>query len=98
MKGRKPPLVAWFLATLFALVLGWLGLSAIVEQSITTGGKFGIHHAEGASAVIVGFIFIGFALVSLGLLAEFSRFRNLIWLVLALACLLGMAIYVLRIS
>lgn len=76
-----------------AVVLGILGFVAISERAITTGGRAGIHHAEGISAVILGFCFIGFALAALGLLACYSRFRSLIWLSLSLLWLAGVVVY-----
>jgi hypothetical protein len=95
MHANRLPFVAWFLAIIFTIVLGHLGYLAITERSITTGGRGGIHHAEGTSAVVLGFGFIGFALASLGSLAIFNRFRNLIWLFLSLLWLSSITIYAL---
>lgn len=95
MHVNRPPFIAWFLAITFATVLGVLGFVAISERAITTGGRTGIHHAERTSAVVLGFGFIGFALASLGSLAFYNRFRNLIWFLLALLWLTGIAIYAL---
>ena len=93
MHPHKLPFIAWFGAIVFAVVLGSLGFLAITERAITTGGRNGIHHAEGTSAVVLGFGFIGFAFASLGSLAVFNRFRNLIWFLLALLWLASIAIY-----
>lgn len=93
MHANKLPFVAWFGAILFAVVLGALGFVAISERAITTGGRTGIYHAEGSSAVVLGFGFIGFALASVGSLAVYSRFRNLIWLSLAILWLASVAVY-----
>ena len=95
MHANRLPFVAWFGAITFAVVLGFLGFVAISEHAITTGGRTGIHHAEGNSAVVLGFGFIGFALASLGSLALYNRFRNLIWFFLVLLWLASIALYAL---
>jgi len=60
--------------------VGWIG---ITDHQLTTGGKLGISTSYGLSAVVLGWIFIGGAFWLLGLLASRYRFKNAIWLGLA---------------
>lgn len=50
----------WVVSILCFVVLSTLGHIATIEQSITVGGRFGLHHADGISAVVTGVIlFVG---------------------------------------
>lgn len=82
--------VATFVAALVFASLAWIAIS---ERSITLASKTGLNHSEGLAAVIHGFVFIGIAIALLGTFASASRWRNLIWLGLALAWAAGTAIY-----
>lgn len=93
MHGNRVPRLIGFAVFLAAVVFGVLGIAAISERAITTGGRAGIHHAEDTSAVILGFFFVGVALAALGSLAYYNPFRNLIWLLLALLWLASFAAY-----
>jgi hypothetical protein len=88
MRGIRPPSIISFAIVAAVFVLGWLSWTAITERAITTGGRTGIHHKEGLSAVISGFFYLGAALFVLGLLAHTNRFKRLIWAGLALAWVL----------
>jgi hypothetical protein len=91
MTRPRIPFVGWFLSLSFAATFGALAYVAIFDQVISTATKTGTSYAVGTAAVVRGFIFLGVAIASLGLLATASRFRNLIWLGLALvwgACVL----------
>jgi hypothetical protein len=98
MHTDKLPLAIRLSVIVSAIVLGILGFVAISERAITTGGRAGIHHAEGVSALVVGFGLIGFALAALGSLAFYGRFRNLIWLSLLLLWMTGIAVYAVAVS
>lgn len=90
MRVSGPIAVAILVAAMVCASLAWIAIS---EQSITLGGKTGTSHAEGLHAVIHGFVFLGAALWLLGMFASASRWRNLIWMGMALAWAGGTAIY-----
>jgi hypothetical protein len=94
MPRTKLPFVAWFGAFACTAVLGSLAFVAITERSLSTGGRSGIHHYEGAAAVHMGFFFYAVVLVVWGAIARVSRFHRLIWLALALVWLGSVGAYV----
>jgi TRAP-type C4-dicarboxylate transport system permease small subunit len=77
-RSNRLPFVVWLLCLSFAIVFGTHGWVAVTERWITTGGRTGIHHSEGLSAVVQGCFFLGVAVASLGLLAMANRFKRLI--------------------
>lgn len=92
MARNRLPFVGWFLSLAFAATFGALAYVAIFDRVISTASKTGMSYSEGPAAVVRGFFYLAVAIASLGLLATASRFRNLIWLGLALlwgACVLA---------
>jgi hypothetical protein len=77
-----------------ALVLASLGYFGVVERRISVGGRTGhISYHEGLSAVIDGWFFFGAALGVLGIFANASRFKRLIWLGLAVLWLGAVTVF-----
>jgi hypothetical protein len=93
MRRDPIPFIIWFAVGAFVIVFGSLAWIAITEKAISTGTRTGISHKEGLGAVVSGFFYLGVAVAALGVLAYRNRFKRLIWLALAVAWLLGVAIY-----
>ena len=53
-----------------------LAYIALTEQSITLGGRSGIHHYEGGWASGMGVLMIGAALIGVDWLARLNRWRR----------------------
>jgi hypothetical protein len=85
--------IEWFLTILWIVVFGSLSYIAFTERSITLGGKGGFHHSDGLSAVIMGFILLGAALLGVGLLFSLHAFERLLQLLLFLGWLGSIIIY-----
>jgi len=72
--------------------LGWFG---VTEQQLTTTVKYrGIATYHGLAAVIQGWFWFAGSVFFLGVSASVSRFRNLIWFVLAVLYIASLAAYV----
>jgi len=76
--------------SIFCVVLAYI---AIHERSITLGGRNGITHSEGLSAVISGFTFIGAALLGVNWLLRLHAFKRLLQMLLILGWLCSAIIY-----
>ena len=83
----RPPLFIVITCAVCALICLSLGLLGITQEQLTTGGKLGIHSTSGVAAVVQGWLWLGAALVFLGLPASRWRFRKLLWLGLAVVYL-----------
>jgi hypothetical protein len=89
---QRPDALITFLCIAWIVILGGLGLSAIILESVTISTKVGLSHSEGLAAIVEGCIFIGFALIGfLPFLAPYPSRRFLIallfgfWLVGSIA-------------
>ena len=87
-----PPLLATAIA-FASLICGALGFLAVSERELTTGGRVGIHHSSGLTAVIAGWLFVAGALALLGMFANASRFKRLIWVMLAVVWSASVTVY-----
>jgi hypothetical protein len=85
--------IEWFLTILWIAVFGSLSYIALTERSITLGGKGGLHHSAGLSAVIMGFMLLGAALLGVSLLFSLHAFERLLQLLLFLGWLGSIIIY-----
>jgi hypothetical protein len=93
MRANRLPFIARCVGLLLAAVFGSLAYLAIAERHILVTTRTGSSQADGAAAVVHGFIYLGAAVVSLAALAAGSRFRNLIWLGCGVAWLACVGVY-----
>ncbi len=85
--------VEWVGSVAWSAVFGSLSYIAMSQESITLGGRSGVSHCEGLSAVVTGLGLLAFALAPVWLLLRVHPFRRLLRLLLCLAWLGGSIIY-----
>ncbi len=66
---------------------------AISQESITLGGKGGIKHSEGLSAVLEGFMLIGFSLLGVLPFLAGNGFRRLLTVLIFISWFIGSIVY-----
>jgi hypothetical protein len=91
--GNRLLPIEWMGCTLWALFWSVLAYIAISEKSISLGGRFGINHNEGLSAVILGFLMLGVSLIGLSWLLRLHPFKRLLKLFLFLGWLCSAILY-----
>lgn len=94
--GNRLHPIEWVVSIAWAIFCGALGYAAISERSITLGGRYGISHSEGLSAVILGFLLIAAALVGVSWLLRLHPFKRLLQVLLFAGWLCSAAIYLWR--
>ena len=85
--------IEWVGSIAWAVYCGSLAYIAISERKITLGGRLGISHLEGLSAVLAGFLFVGGALVGVSWLLRVHPFKRLLQLILFLGWLCSAIVY-----
>jgi hypothetical protein len=83
----------WVGSIAWSIFWGVLGYVAISERSITLGGRNGITHPEGLSAVLLGFLLIGASLVGVSWLLRLHAFKRLLQALLFGGWLCSAAVY-----
>jgi hypothetical protein len=94
--GNQLHPIEWIGSIAWSIFWGVLGYTAITERSITLGGRGGISHSEGLSAVIVGFLLIGASLVGVGWLLRVHPFKRLLQVLLGVGWLCSASVYLWR--
>jgi len=95
MRRNIDPLIL-ALCIVWIAILGWLGISAITQQHLSIGTRFGISTSGGRDADILGLILVGFALLGLVPLLDRNRFRKNIAFLIAACWLVGSAVVLYR--
>ena len=91
--GNRLHPLEWVGSIVWSIFWGVLGYVAISERSITLGGRDGITHSEGLSAVILGFLLIGASLVGVSWLLRLNAFKRQLQVLLFVGWLCGAVLY-----
>jgi hypothetical protein len=83
----------WIGGIAWAVFWGILAYIAISERSITLGGRFGITHFDGLSAVTIGFILLGTSFLGVNVLLRTHPFKRLLQLILSGGWLCSAIVY-----
>ncbi len=94
-RNQRPDALITCLCVAWIVILGGLGLSAIIFESVTISTKVGLSHSEGLAAIVQGCFFIGFALIGFLPFLASNPFRRLLIALLFGCWLAGSIIYLL---
>jgi len=91
--GNRLMPAEWVASLLWVAFWGVLAYLAIFERSLSLASRLGVSHAEGTTAVVLGFLLLGAALFGFVWLLRFHPLRRLLRLLLLVAWLLSMLLY-----
>jgi hypothetical protein len=92
-RNQRPDALIIFLCFAWIVILGGLGLSAIIFESISITTKTGVSHSEGLGAAIQGSLLIGFALIGVLPFLATNAYKRHVCAALFSAWLAGSVIY-----
>lgn len=92
-RNQRPDALITCLCIAWIVILGGLGLSAIIFESISISTKTGVSHSEGLDAVIQGCLLISFALIGVLPFLATNAYKRHICTLLFAVWLAGSVIY-----